>query len=197
MSDGPGSPEACPSCGVPLSPAVLDATAPWPTSGRERPRRSQRLRALATVLALLAVMLVLSAVGVAAALLRANHADERAKANLQGVLRAAELIKRETGSFRNATPAALHLHSPTVALVVGPAPSFGEQQVSMAVPPGGDAWYGAVRSRSGRCYMAGTVDANPLELTLILPPSANCTGDAARDAMMPLPMSSPSMTTGG
>ena len=197
VSDGPGSPDACPSCGVPLSPAVLEArTSPTPTRRQAGPRRSQRLRALATVLALTAVMLVLSAIGVAAALLRANHADERAKADLQSVLRSAESIKRETGTFAHATPTVLHERTPKVAVVAGGSPSNGDQQVSMSAAPGGDGWYGAVKSHSGRCYMAGTVNANPLELTLVLPASANCTGDAARDALMPLPAPSSSMTTG-
>ncbi len=195
VSDGPGSPDACPSCGVPLSPAVLEGTVALVTAPKApRLRRSQRLRALATVLALTAVMLILSAIGVAAALIRVDHRDERAKDNLQQIVLSAQAILRETGSYTHATPSTLHTRVPTVSVVDSGVPSADEHVVSMAVSPSGEGWFGAVKSRSGRCYLAGTVDANP-ELTLVLPNNVNCTGDAARAAFMPLPVPSSTMTT--
>src|ERR1700690_1867 len=81
VSDGPGSPEACPSCGVPLSPDLVksrQAVAEEVAAPAARQRKSQRLRALATVLALTAVMLVISAIGVAAAVFRASGSDSEA-----------------------------------------------------------------------------------------------------------------------
>lgn len=185
VSDGPGSPESCPSCGVPLSaelvrsqPVVIEPEA----FGEDRVRRSQRLRAVATVLALTAVMLVISAIGVAAAVLRANGSDARSTRNLQLVLRASEEIRKAT-RFADATPAALEARVPGVR-VTDHAASAGELEVSMALSSDGEGWYGAVRSRSGRCFAAGTVNADPKELTAVLP--GNCTGDAARAVLMPL-----------
>ena len=185
VSDGPGSPEACPSCGVPLSadlvrsrPAVELDMLPPP----DRSRRSQRLRALATVLALTAVMLVISAIGVAAAVLRANGSDARSTRNLQLVLRASEEIRKAT-RFADATPGALEARVPGLR-ITDHAASAGEREVSMALSADGEGWYGAVRSHSGRCFAAGTVNADPKELTAVLP--GNCTGDAARAALMPL-----------
>ena len=163
--------------------------------GSPRVRKSQRLRAVSTVLALTAVMLVLSAVGVAAALLRANHANERAKSDLQEVLRSAETVKRETGSFVHATTATLHDKNLAEIVLAGGVASTNDRQISMAISPAGDGWFGAVKSHSGRCYLAGTVDAEPVELTLVLPGNVNCTGDAAKAALMPLPVPSSTMTT--
>lgn len=185
VSDGPGSPESCPSCGVPLSAALVRSrplVVETVRVGEERTRRSQRLRALATVLALTAVMLVISAIGVAAAVLRANSSDSRATRNLQLVLRASEEI-RKASRFADATPAALEARVPGVH-ITDHAASAGEREVSMALSVDGDGWYGAVRSHSGRCFAAGTVNADPKELTAVLP--GNCTGDAARAALMPL-----------
>jgi hypothetical protein len=59
-------------------------------------------------------------------------------------------------------------------------------------------WYGALRSKSGRCFAAAWVNGIPKELTTVLP--GNCTGDAARAALMPLTPDTPSMiptTPGG
>ena len=193
VSDGPGSPEACPSCGVPLSadlvrsrPAVDLESLP----AGERSRKSQRLRAIATVLALTAVMLVISAVGVAAAVLRANGSDARSTRNLQLVLRASEEI-RKASRFADATPPTLEARVPGVH-ITDHAASAGEREVSMALSADGEGWYGAVRSHSGRCFAAGTVNADPKELTAVLP--GNCTGDAARAALMPL-SSAPAVPT--
>lgn len=190
VSDGPGSPEACPSCGVPLSPSVVRSRTPPRGSddAGARARRSQHLRALATVLALTAVMLVISAVGVAAAVLRANGSDDRATRNLQLALRAAEEIRKSTDGFRGATPAALQAAiggtGSGLSVVDGPVPSSGDKVVSMAITADSLGWYGAVRSRSGRCFAAGTVNAEPRMLTAVLP--GNCTGEAARAVLMPL-----------
>ncbi|HVM65597.1 MAG TPA: hypothetical protein VMU14_12100 [Acidimicrobiales bacterium] len=201
VSDGPGSPEACPSCGVPLSPAVVrsrQAAAPI-TPEAARHRKSQRLRALATVLALTAVMLIISAIGVAAAVFRASGSDSDATATLQSALRAAEGIRAgdtsgAQGGFANVTPATLETRLPGITLVSSLVASNGPKQVSMVVSNGGNGtygWYGALRSKSGRCFAAATVNDVPKELTMILP--GNCTGDAARAALMPLASDSPSM----
>ena len=196
VSDGPGSPEACPSCGVPLSPTIIGSRpADAPVSEASgRARKSQRLRALATVLALTAVMLVISAIGVAAAVLRANGSDRRARADLQLALRAAESVKMDTGTFTQATAAAIRGRVPQVSIRDAQVASTDDRQISMMVSSDGSGWYGAVKSRSGRCYAAGTVNANPVELTTILP--GNCTGDAARASLMKLPTPPEVMTTG-
>ncbi|GAC1538069.1 MAG: hypothetical protein NVS3B12_22760 [Acidimicrobiales bacterium] len=186
VSDGPGSPEACPSCGVPLSAALVKSRpvpAAHPTlTDSDRARRSQRLRAMATVLGLTAVMLVVSAIGVAAAVLRADGSDARSVRNLQATLRAAEEIRKDS-RYADATPAALQLRVPALHIIDRGA-SMGEGEVSMALSSDGEGWYGAVRSHSGRCLAAGSVNADPKELTVVLP--GNCTGDAARAVLMPL-----------
>jgi len=200
VSDGPGSPESCPSCGVPLSPGLVRSRTATPVVAEAaRRRKSQRLRALATVLALTAVMLVISAIGVAAAVFRASGSDSDATSTLQSVLRAAEAIRAGDntgvqGGFGNVTPAALEARVPEVTVFTSMVTSEGPKQVSMEVSNGGDGvygWYGALRSRSGRCFAAATVNGIPKELTVILP--GNCTGDAARAALMPLTPDTPSM----
>jgi len=200
VSDGPGSPEACPSCGVPLSPGLVrsrQAAAISPEAARHR--KSQRLRALATVLALTAVMLIISAIGVAAAVFRSSGSDSDATSTLQSVLRAAEAIRASDsngaqGGFGNVTPAALEARAPGVTVLSSLVASGAPKQVSMEVSNGGNGtygWYGALRSKSGRCFAAATVNDVPKELTMILP--GNCTGDAARAALMPLAPDTPSM----
>jgi hypothetical protein len=181
---------------VPLSPSVLEqSAAPRPARLPVRARRSQRLRALATVLALTAVVLVLSAIGIAAAVLRTDRSDVRARSNLEHVLRAAEAVRRETGTFTHATPGALRARVPKVAVVDGQLASNGDQEVSTSVSPAGDGWFGAVKSRSGRCFAFGTVNTVPTELVLLLGSTANCTGEVARAALMPLPVAPSTMTT--
>ncbi len=191
VSDGPGSPEACPSCGVPLSPSIVRSRHPSAASQgprRRRVRKSQRLRAVATVLALTAVMLVISAIGVAAALLRDNGSDTAALANLRAVLKAAEAMRVDGGDFTGVTPTALMARVPTVSVVDAQVPSGRAATVSMTLAGTGSSvagWYGAVRSRTGRCYIAGTVNGTQ-EMAAVLPVSSNCTGDAARAVLMPL-----------
>jgi hypothetical protein len=201
VSDGPGSPESCPSCGVPLSPGLVRSRqAPAPiTAEAARRRKSQRLRALATVLALTAVMLVISAIGVAAAVFRASGSDSDATTTLQSVLRAAETIRAGNssaaqGGFGNVTASALESRVPGVTVLAAGVASGAPKEVSMEVSNGGNGvygWYGALRSKSGRCFAAATVNGIPKELTTVLP--GNCTGDAARAALMPLTPDSPSM----
>lgn len=196
VSDGPGSPESCPSCGVPLSPSLIRSQGPQSSvsdPAAQRPRRSQRLRALATVLALTAAMLVISAIGVAAAVLRANGSDSDATRNLEDVLRAAENI-RVDDTFADVTPKALMLKVPGVTVVVASVVSNGDRVISMDVSDDGNGdygWYGAVRAKTGHCFAVAAVNSQPKELTAVLP--GNCTGDAARAALMPLPPSTPSM----
>src|SRR5579864_8065386 len=200
VSDGPGSPEACPSCGVPLSPSlVLSRQSSSPVGPAERRRRSQRLRAIATVLALTAVMLIISAIGVAAAVFRAPGNDSDATTTLQSVLRAAEIIRAGDGNaaqggFANVTHAALEARVQGVSMLDPSVPSSDLRHVSMEISNDGNGvygWYGALRSKSGRCFAAATVNGIPKELTALLP--GNCTGDAARAALMPLTPDSPSM----
>jgi len=201
VSDGPGSPEACPSCGVPLSPGLVGSrqgAAPV-TAEAARRRKSQRLRALATVLALTAVMLIISAVGVAAAVFRSSGSDSDATTTLQSVLRAAEAIRASDnsggqGGFGNVTATAVQSRVVGVTVVNATLASTGPKQVSMEVSNASNGvygWYGALRSKSGRCFAAATVNGIPKELTALLP--GNCTGDAARAALMPLATDSPSM----
>ncbi|GAC1307251.1 MAG: hypothetical protein NVSMB16_03440 [Acidimicrobiales bacterium] len=158
------------------------AAAPPTVTASDRARRSQRLRAIATVLALTAVMLVVSAIGVAAAVLRADGSDARSVRNLQATLRAAEEI-RKVSRFADATPVAIQARVPALHIIDHGA-SMGEGEISMALSTDGEGWYGAVRSHSGRCLAAGSVNADPKELTVVLP--GNCTGDAARAVLMPL-----------
>jgi len=201
VSDGPGSPEACPSCGVPLSPGLIRSRQPAGAvpSPADRQRKSQRLRALATVLALTAVMLIISAIGVAAAVFRAPGNDSDATTTLQSVLHAAEMIKAGSGStaqggFASVTPSALEARVPGVTLLAAAVPSSDPRDVSMDISNDGNGvfgWYGALRSKSGRCFAAAVVNGIPKELTAILP--GNCTGDAARAALMPLTPDTPSM----
>jgi hypothetical protein len=146
------------------------------------------------VLVLTAVMLVISAIGVAAAVLRANGSDRKARSDLQQALRAAEAVKLETGSFAQATPAVLRGKLVGMTILDAQAASTEDRQISMMVSSDGNGWYGAVKSRSGRCYAAGTINANPVEVTALLP--GNCTGDSARAALMRLPTPPTVMTTG-
>ena len=200
VSDGPGSPESCPSCGVPLSPELVrsrQAASPVLAEAARR-RKSQRLRALATVLALTAVMLVISAIGVAAAVFRSSGADSDATTTLQTVLRAAETMRAgdnsgAQGGFGGVTPAALEARVPGVTVLTSLLESEGPKQVSTEVSNGGGGygWYGALRSRSGRCFAAAVVNGIPKELVVILP--GNCTGDAARATLMPLSPDTASM----
>jgi len=197
VSDGPGSPETCPSCGVPLSPALVRSRdqVPAPPGRGVRARRSQRLRAIATVLALTAVMLIISAIGVIAAVLRENGSDHTAKVSLTNVATQAYDIRRDS-SFLAATPAVL-AKAADVGVVDAQTPSVNDHQVSSAVSGDGLSWYGAVKSGSGRCFAAALVNGDPKQLVTLLP--GNCTGDAARASLMPLPSApppAPSMTAG-
>jgi len=160
-----------------------------------RARKSQRLRAIATVLALTAAMLVISAIGVAAAVLRANASDTPATTNLRAVLLAAEQIRANT-SFSDATPGALMAKVTGVEVTSASQPSTHDTMISMDTSDDGAGvagWYGAVRAKSGHCYAVATINGDPKEIEAILP--GNCTGEAARAALMPLPLTptSPSM----
>jgi len=188
---------------VPLSPDLVKSrqtVADEVAAPAARQRKSQRLRALATVLALTAVMLVISAIGVAAAVFRASGSDSEATTAMQSVLRAAEAIRAGDGAsaqggFAGVTPAALEARAAGMTVVASAMPSVDPHHVSMDVTNDGNGvygWYGALRSRSGRCFAAATVNGIPRELTAILP--GNCTGDAARAALMPLTPDAPSMT---
>jgi hypothetical protein len=164
----------------------------------DRHRKSQRLRALATVLALTAVMLIISAIGVAAAVFRAPGNDSDATTTLGSVLHAAEMIRADAGTaalggFALVTPAALESRVPGVTVVTASVQSSDPHDVSMDISNDGNGvygWYGALRSKSGRCFAVATINGIPKEMTAILP--GNCTGDAARAALMPMP-DTPSM----
>jgi hypothetical protein len=144
-------------------------------------------------------MLVISAIGVAAAVFRASGSDSDATATLQAALRAAETIRAgdatsAEGGFAGVTAASVSARVPGVILVTASVPSTDPRHVSMDVSNQGSGvygWYGALRSKSGRCFAAATVNGVPKELTAVLP--GNCTGDAARAALMPLPADTPSM----
>jgi hypothetical protein len=201
VSDGPGSPESCPSCGVPLSASLIDSGAarPLDLGSESRTRKSQRLRALATVLALTAVMLIISAIGVAAAVLRANGSDSDARTTLQDVIGQVQSIRANTpaadkGGFGTVTAAALEQKLPGVTIVDGLVPSGDAHVVSMTIDNAGGAfgWYGAVRSKSGRCYAIATVAGSLADVDALLP--GNCTGDAARASLMPLSAVPPTMS---
>jgi hypothetical protein len=202
VSDGPGSPESCPSCGVPLSSSLVDSQRPTVARGPEdadRTRKSQRLRALATVFALTAVMLIISAIGVAAAVLRANGSDSEARTNLQDVLSVVQSMRTDTpatdvGGFGEVTPQALEAKLPAVTVVLGSVPSAGDHFVSMTVANDGGTygWYGAVRSRSGRCYAVAAINGSPADAGALLP--GNCTGNAAEASLMPLTAGTPTMS---
>jgi hypothetical protein len=137
---------------------------------------------LATVLALTAVMLLISAIGVAVALVRQSPGDTKAQASLAAVLRAAEDVYRQTGQFTGALPAELARRVSGVTVVDAYTRSTSSTEVSTAVQ--GDAWFGAVRSTTGRCFAEGTVRGDPVLLRAMLP--GNCTGDAARATLVPL-----------
>jgi len=153
-----------------------------PARPARRAGQSRRLRAIASVLALTSAILLVSAVAVAVSLLHQGHADERAERNLVAVLRAAEAVKRELGSFEGATATELESRVHGVRVVGASFPSEGETVISMAV--GGDGWFGAVRSPSGHCFAAGTVHGDPRMLQAVL--TGNCTGDAARASLVPV-----------
>ena len=145
-------------------------------------RRSQRLRATAALLALTAVILALAAVPLGITALSTDRGDARAQANLVQVLRAAEAVKRETGQFAGAQPVVLEARVFGIQVFDNLASSTTSNEVSMVVA--GDGWYGAVRSASGRCFAAATLSGDPRMLQTVLP--GNCTGDAARAALMPV-----------
>jgi hypothetical protein len=148
-----------------------------------RRQRSQRLRSTAAVLGLTSVILAVSAIPLGLALLHHNGGDRMATTNLVAVLRAAEEVRRETGQFTGALPVVLKGKVFGIEVVDGQTPSTNAS-VSMAVSTSGDAWYGAVRSISGRCFAAASVTGNPTMLRTLLP--GNCTGAAAEAALMPL-----------
>jgi hypothetical protein len=139
------------------------------------------LRAVATILALTSALLVITAVAVAVPYLRTNRADRQATGNLMAVLRAAEQVKLHTGQFLGAQPVTLDGTVFGIHVVDSLTPSTSASIVSMVVSA--DAWYGAVRSDSGRCYAAATINGNPLVARALLP--GNCTGDAARATLVP------------
>ena len=201
VSDGPGSPEACPSCGVPLSPDLVRSRrgpAEDTVEPAVRQRKSQRLRAVATVLALAAVTMLIFAIG--DAVFRTPGSDADANTSLQSVLRAAETIRAGAGAsaeggFGAVTPAALEGRVPGMTVLAASVPSADIRHVSMEVADDGNGvygWYGAIRSKSGRCLAEATVNGIPKELTTIL--LGNCTGDAARAVLMPLAPDAPTMT---
>jgi hypothetical protein len=194
VGDGPDRPSICPSCGVPLAPATATVGHPvtfeFPAA---RIRRSQRLRATAAVLGLTSVVLGLAAVPLGVAALSSDHGDARAQSNLITVLREAERVKRDTSQFAEAQPVLLASRVSGIKVLDDLAPSSGPAEVSMVVA--GDGWYGAVKSRSGRCFAAATISGNPLTLQVVLP--GNCSGDAARAALMPTTLAvSPTATPG-
>lgn len=195
VSDGPGSPESCPSCGVPLSSSLVQTRPPdaRARAGRRHGRRSQRLRAVATVLALTAVMLVISAIGLAAALVRGGSADSEAQHNLEASARIAQTLQ-QTGGAAAVTVAAMSAALAGLRVDSGTVPSDSGREVSMATslgPSGIPGWYGAVRSRSGRCYGAAVIEGRP-DQVVTLP--GNCTGDAAKASLIPFAVDSPSMS---
>jgi hypothetical protein len=191
VSDGPGSPEACPSCGVPLSVTLVKSRrvdTPSDSAGR-RGRRSQRLRAVATVLALTAVMLVISAIGLAAALVRGDNSDSEAQHNLQAASRIAQTLQ-QSGGASAVTVAALAAALPGLHVADGTVASAEARQVSVATSEDASGiygWYGAVKSKSGRCFGTAVVEGRPAELVLL---PQNCTGEAARASLMPISTSS-------
>jgi hypothetical protein len=72
------------------------------------------------------------------------------------------------------------------------SPSSHDDTVSMDTSDDGSGvtgWYGAVRAKSGHCYAVATINGDPREVQAILP--GNCTGEAARAALMPLPLAPP------
>jgi len=180
---------------------VQSRRAPGPSAiaSSERVRRSQRLRALATVLALTAVMLVISAIGVAAAVLRGDGSDSRATHNLASVVQTVETLQRNApptdkqGGFATVTEAALTKMLPALTFAIGGVPSGDDHVISMEVAGAGGVfgWYGAVLSKGGHCFAAGADNVSPKVMTAVLP--GNCTGDAARAALMPLTVATPSM----
>ena len=96
----------------------------------------------------------------------------------------------------DATPAALMAKVSGIQVTAPTAPSTGPNVVSMAISDDGTGvagWYGAIRAKSGHCYAVATINGDPKEVEAVLP--GNCTGDAARAALMPLPgtPTSPSM----
>jgi hypothetical protein len=174
---------------------------PQPSAAAEdRVRRSQRLRAIATVLALTAVMLVISAIGVAAAVLRGGGSDSRATHNLELVVQTVQAMQRNAptgdkqGGFSGVTAASLSKMLPSITFTDRAVSSGDDQVVSMDVSSAGGTvfgWYGAVLSKSGHCFAAGADNVSPKVMTVVLP--GNCTGDAARATLMPLTAATPSM----
>jgi hypothetical protein len=182
VPDGADRPDVCPSCGVPLARAFADGTTPVivrPAVGRAQ--RAQRLRAVATILALTSGLLLITAAAVAIPAMHQDRADGRATHNLLEVLRQAEQIRLDSGQFLGAQPVALNGKVFGVEVVDSASASSGPNRVSMMVSS--DAWYGAVRSTSGRCYAAASINGNPLVVRAVLP--GNCTGDAARATLRP------------
>jgi hypothetical protein len=184
IGEGADRPQLCPSCGVPLArPLSVSAHPVTFAVPAARRQRSQRLRSTAAVLGLTSVILTVSAIPLGLAIVRHDGGDQRATANLLAVLRAAEEVRRETGQFTGALPVVLQGRVFGTHVVDGQTSSTNAV-VSMAVSTSGDAWYGAVRSTSGRCFAAATITGNPTMLRTVLP--GNCTGGAAQAALMPL-----------
>jgi len=182
VPDGTDRPDVCPSCGVPLARTFADGERPVfvrPAAGRAQ--RAQRLRAVATILALTSGLLLITAAAVAIPTMRQDRADALAQRNLLGVLRQAEQVRLNTGQFLGAQPVALNDKVFGVEVVDAFTASSGPNRVSMVVSS--DALYGAVRSASGRCYAAGSINGNPLVVRAALP--GNCNGDAARATLIP------------
>jgi hypothetical protein len=183
VADGPDRPELCPSCGVPLAPAdVAPSRGMARAVPAARARRSQRLRAVAALLGLASAFLAVTGVALAVTLLGSDHGDGAAQANLIKVLRAAEDVKRQTGTFAGAQPVVLAGNVFGIKVLDSFRPSTAPAEVSMTVV--GDGWYGAVRSNSTRCFAAATLGGDPQMLQSVL--NGNCTGDAARAALTPL-----------
>jgi hypothetical protein len=181
VPDGADRPDVCPSCGVPLARTAVGRPPMIVRPAAARAQRAQRLRAVATILALTSALLLITAAAVAIPTLRQDRADKRATDNLMAVLRAAEQVRLNTGQFLGAQPVALSGKVFGVDVVDAFSASTGPTRVSMVVSS--DAWYGAVHSTSGRCFAAATINGNPLVLRAVLP--GNCNGDAARATLIP------------
>src|SRR5438067_8461426 len=82
---------------------------------------------------------------------RSRASDRAAQSSLRVALTAAKVTFTDTNDFSAADPTTLSGIEPSLAFVPG-GPSTGFKSVSVVVTPGGQTWWAAVLSTSGRCF---------------------------------------------
>jgi type IV pilus assembly protein PilA len=82
---------------------------------------------------------------------RSRASDRAAQSSLRVALTAAKITFTETNDFTTASQATLATIEPSITFVPGGA-STGFKSVSIIAAPGGQTWWAAALSNSGKCF---------------------------------------------